>query len=144
MSVERYNARAAEFHWQTVWHAENAFAARDDDPRPGYVLNEPGSIAFGDVRGCVMADVLARYKRASGFTVLVPRDALDVRAINAAAATWTSDGLAATRARLKSMGLSLDWSRAPAACDPDHHQRERAAGPASVEADLDDVIETYG
>src|SRR5215813_6413259 len=40
--------------------------------------------------------------------------------------TWTYDNIATMRGQLKSMGLSLDWSRELATCDVDYyHQQQR-------------------
>ena len=132
MSIERYNAREAEPRWQRVWDERGVFETRNDDPRAKYYVLEmfpypSGRIHMGHVRNYTMGDVVARYKRASGFNVLHPMgwDAFGMPAENAAMEnkvhprTWTYDNIATMRAQLKSMGLSLDWSREFATCDPD-------------------------
>ncbi len=138
MSIERYNARAAEIHWQQVWDTENVFATRNGDPRPKYYVLEmfpypSGRIHMGHVRNYTMGDVVARYKRASGFNVLHPMgwDAFGMPAENAAMANkvhpqaWTYQNIAAMKAQLKSMGLSLDWSREIATCDPEYYKHQQ-------------------
>jgi leucyl-tRNA synthetase len=80
-----------------------------------------------------MGDVVARYKRAMGFNVLHPMgwDAFGMPAENAAMAnkihpkTWTYENIAAMKAQLKSMGLSLDWKREIATCDPSYYQHQQ-------------------
>jgi leucyl-tRNA synthetase len=154
MSIERYNARRAEIHWQQVWDARKAFAARDNDLRPSYVLHLSGRIhlgCLGHARNWTMGDVVARYKRANGFNVLYLPDAFSMSAKNTAARSGVylrglTSRRAATRAQLGSMGLSLDW--AVTSCDPAHDRPPRAAGLGGAddpfEVDLDDIIETYG
>jgi leucyl-tRNA synthetase len=138
MSIERYNARVAESRWQQVWDERNVFATRNEDPRPKYYVLEmfpypSGRIHMGHVRNYAMGDVVARYKRARGFNVLHPMgwDAFGMPAENAAMAnrvhprTWTYQNIAAMKAQLQSMGLSLDWSREIATCDPKYYKHQQ-------------------
>jgi leucyl-tRNA synthetase len=149
MSVERYNARAAETRWQRVWNERGVFATRNDDPRQKYYVLEmfpypSGRIHMGHVRNYTMGDVVARYKRARGFNVLHPMgwDAFGMPAENAAMAnkvhprTWTYENIATMKAQLKSMGLSLDWSREIATCDPAYYKHQQAMFLDFLEAGL--------
>lgn len=138
MSSDRYNARAAETRWQKIWDEQGIFATRNDDPRPKYYVLEmfpypSGRIHMGHVRNYTMGDVVARYKRATGSNVLHPMgwDAFGMPAENAAMANkvhpraWTYDNIATMKAQLKSMGLSLDWSRELATCDPKYYKHQQ-------------------
>jgi leucyl-tRNA synthetase len=138
MTTERYNAREAELRWQKVWDERGIFATGNDDPRPRYYVLEmfpypSGRIHMGHVRNYAMGDVVARYKRARGFNVLHPMgwDAFGMPAENAAMErkvhprAWTYDNIAAMRAQLKSMGLSLDWRREIATCDPSYYKHQQ-------------------
>ncbi len=138
MANERYNPRQSEPRWQTLWEERGLFHADENDSRPKYYVLEmfpypSGRIHMGHVRNYTMGDVVARYMRARGHNVLHPMgwDAFGLPAENAAIergihpATWTYENIATMRDQLKSMGLSLDWSRELATCDVDYYHQQQ-------------------
>jgi len=135
---ERYNAREAEARWQRTWDERDIFATKNDDPRPKYYVLEmfpypSGRIHMGHVRNYTMGDVVARHRRAMGHAVLHPMgwDAFGMPAENAAMAqkvhpkAWTYSNIAAMKKQLQSMGLSLDWAREVATCDPSYYKHQQ-------------------
>ena len=140
--MARYNPKEAEPKWQAVWQAADVFRAPDAQEaagRPKYYALEmfpypSGRLHVGHVRNYAMGDVIARFKRASGFNVLHPMgwDAFGLAAENAAMErgihpkTWTYENIAIMRDQLKRLGVSIDWAREFATCDPAYYGRQQA------------------
>ena len=138
--MERYDPAQSERRWQAAWEEQDCFAALPIDcGKPKYYVLEmfpypSGRIHMGHVRNYAMGDVVARFKKAQGFNVLHPMgwDAFGMPAENAAMeknthpADWTYKNIDTMRAQLKRLGLSIDWSREFATCDPDYYRHEQA------------------
>ncbi len=133
-----YDPATSEPHWQKTWDEAGTFTAVRDD-RPKYYVLEmfpypSGRIHMGHVRNYTMGDVVARFKRAQGFSVLHPMgwDAFGMPAENAAMESgghpkdWTYRNIATMKQQLKPLGLSIDWSREFATCDDDYVAQQQA------------------
>ncbi|WP_372837083.1 class I tRNA ligase family protein, partial [Puniceibacterium confluentis] len=137
--MSRYDPAAIEPKWQQAWDEALTFKATRSDDKPKYYVLEmfpypSGRIHIGHVRNYTMGDVIARYKLATGHAVLHPMgwDAFGLPAENAAMASgghpkdWTYQNIADMRAQMKPLGLSIDWSREFATCDPEYYGQQQA------------------
>ncbi|HEV2533025.1 leucine--tRNA ligase [Phenylobacterium sp.] len=137
--MARYNPKETEPKWRQAWADADAFRAEIDPARPKYYVLEmfpypSGRLHMGHVRNYALGDVIARFKRARGFSVLHPMgwDAFGLPAENAAMErgvdprAWTYDNIDRMRAELKQLGLAIDWSREFATCDVEYYGQQQA------------------
>jgi leucyl-tRNA synthetase len=137
--MARYNPKETEPKWRKAWADADAFRAVMVPGKPKYYMLEmfpypSGRLHMGHVRNYALGDVVARFKRARGFSVLHPMgwDAFGLPAENAAIErgvdpkAWTYENIARMRAELKELGLSIDWSREFATCDLAYYSKQQA------------------
>ena len=137
--MSTYDTKTIEPKWQAAWNQAGTFKADRIDGKPKYYVLEmfpypSGRIHIGHVRNYTMGDVVARYMRATGHNVLHPMgwDAFGMPAENAAMASgghpkdWTYGNIATMRDQMKPLGLSIDWSREFATCDPEYYGQQQS------------------
>jgi leucyl-tRNA synthetase len=142
MAVQRKQFPFPDFEstWQKRWLEEGAFHA----PNPGeagfdaskpkfYVLDmfpypSGEGLHVGHVEGYTATDIISRYKRMRGFSVIHPMgwDAFGLPAEQFAIKTGqhprvtTARNIARFKAQLQSIGFSYDWDREISTTDPEY------------------------
>jgi leucyl-tRNA synthetase len=135
---EQYSPQAIEAQAQRQWEEADCFRAREDAPgEPFYCLSmfpyPSGKLHMGHVRNYTIGDVIARFQRMQGKSVLQPMgwDAFGLPAENAAMsngvppAEWTRQNIEQMRTQLRRLGFAYDWSRELTTCDPEYYRWEQ-------------------
>ena len=130
-----YNFAEIEKKWQKKWDDEKAFKVSENSSKPKYYTLEmfpypSGKLHMGHVRNYSIGDVVARFKTMNGFNVLHPMgyDSFGLPAENAAIKNgvapnkWTLENIDTMTEQLKTMGISYDWDRQVATCQPDYYK----------------------
>ena len=132
-----YDHQAIEAKWQARWEAEGTFRATEDPTKPKYYAlcmfpyPSGSGLHVGHPESYTAIDIVARYKRMKGFSVLNPIgfDSFGLPAERAAHArrppprrAITRERIAYFRTQLQRLGFSFDWSREVSApASPDYY-----------------------
>jgi leucyl-tRNA synthetase len=139
--MERYVPHRIERKWQAVWADEETWRVPNpgepgfDRSRPkAYVLEmlpyPSGEPHVGHLKCYAVGDAIAHFRRRGGFQVIHPMgyDAFGLPAENNAIATgqhphdatWSS--IEEFRRQFREWGISIDWTRELATCEPDYYR----------------------
>jgi leucyl-tRNA synthetase len=132
---EKYFPQEIEQKWQQRWATEKTFEVHEDSAREKFYCLEmlaytSGRAHIGHVSNYSIGDALAWYKRMRGYNVLHPFgwDAFGQPAETAAIKDgtdpeqFTRQAIATMKSQLQRMGISYDWSREIATCDPEYYK----------------------
>ena len=135
MALAAYDPQAIEVKWQKVWNDKGIYRTKVDPGKKKYYCLEmfpypSGRLHMGHVRNYSIGDVVARFKRMTGWNVIHPMgwDAFGLPAENAAIQhnippkVWTWDNIDYMRSQLKRLGFSYDWDLEVATCHPDYYR----------------------
>ena len=130
-----YNPAQLEPKWQAEWEKNDLSLTPDATAKQKFYAlvmfpYPSGNLHMGHVRNYAIGDVIARYKRLRGFSVLHPIgwDAFGLPAENAAIKNqthpepWTDNCIAQMKKQLKRLGLSYDWDREVNTCKPEYYK----------------------
>ncbi|MBP7143040.1 MAG: leucine--tRNA ligase [Opitutaceae bacterium] len=129
---KEYDFLQIEPHWQSFWDQTRAFRSEPDCTKQKYYVLDMfpypsgAGLHIGHPEGYTATDILARYKRAKGFSVLHPIgwDAFGLPAEQHAVKTGThpasntQNNITNFRRQIKSLGFSYDWDREIDTTDP--------------------------
>src|SRR5215469_344941 len=127
-----YNPEAIEPRWQRYWEEHKTFRAPDVSAKPKfYILDmfpypSGAGLHVGHPEGYTASDILARYRRMTGYNVLHPMgwDAFGLPAEEHARQTGThprvqtQENIETFRRQIKMLGFSYDWDREVDTTDP--------------------------
>ncbi len=130
-----YDHQIIQQKWQKRWDDERRYQTDTSAKNPVYVLDmfpypSGEGLHVGHPLGYIGSDILTRYLRAQGKSVLHPMgwDAFGLPAENYAIksgvhpAETTRKAIDRYRGQLKMIGLAYDWQREIATCDPAYYK----------------------
>jgi leucyl-tRNA synthetase len=132
----KYDFLNIEKKWQEFWDCEKTFRVLDNESKPKlFILDmfpypSGAGLHVGHPEGYTATDILCRYRRMSGYSVLHPMgwDAFGLPAERYAMQTnihpsiTTNQNIDTFRRQIKMLGLSYNWEREVNTTDPKYYK----------------------
>lgn len=131
-----YPFQQIESKWQNYWEEHGIHRASDDFSRPKFFIMDMfpypsgAGLHVGHPHGYIATDIIARYKRMTGYNVLYPIgfDAFGLpterysmqHGIHPSVAT--EQNIANFKRQIRIIGLGYDWAREVRTCDPAYYK----------------------
>jgi valyl-tRNA synthetase len=138
-----------EINWQATWQRMKLYQFNPDENRPRYIIDTPppyptGSIHIGHVLNWLYMDLLARWKRMQGYSVLFPQGwdchglptEVKVEEIHGIKKNdvpreefrdmcieLTRENIQGMKTQMKRMGYSQDWNREYVTMTPGYKEK---------------------
>ncbi|MCX7607123.1 MAG: leucine--tRNA ligase [Bacteroidia bacterium] len=127
---------AIDKKWQTRWESDRVYEVEEDTARPKYYVLDMfpypsgAGLHVGHPLGYIATDIIARYKRHRGFSVLHPMgfDSFGLPAEQYALRTGIHPSITTEKniqryiEQLKRIGLAYPWSRSVRTSDPSYYR----------------------
>lgn len=132
----QYQFQTIEPKWQLYWAENSLYTVTENSQKPKYYVLDMfpypsgAGLHVGHPLGYIASDIVARYKRLSGYNVLHPMgfDAFGLPAEQYAIQTGqhpavtTETNIKRFREQLDKIGFSFDWNRQVSTCEPQYYR----------------------
>jgi len=133
---KNYDPSVIEKKWQKKWQSSKLYQSKEDNKKSKYYVLDmfpyPSGegLHVGHPKGYIATDVISRYRRMNGYSVLHPMgfDAFGLPAENYALKTKTNPvdsvrkNVARYKKQLEILGFDYDWSREVNTTDPKYYK----------------------
>ncbi len=142
-----------EIKWQEYWQKTNLYHFNPDENRPRYIIDTPppyptGSIHIGHVLNWLYMDLIARWKRMNGYSVLFPQgwdchglptevkveEIHDIKKNDVSREEFrkmcielTSENIQGMKTQMQRMGYCQDWSREYVTMTPEYQEKTQTS-----------------
>ena len=142
-----------EINWQEYWQKINLYQFNPEENRPRYIIDTPppyptGSIHIGHVLNWLYMDLIARWKRMQGYSVLFPqgwdchglptevkveethgikKNDVSREEFRKMCIELTGENIQGMKTQMQKMGYSQDWGREYVTMTPEYQEKTQTS-----------------